>query len=167
MKIALLSDTHGYLDKAILKYLTTADEIWHAGDIGSKEVLEQLQELPGKIKIVHGNIDNQQLRLMAPENQVFETSGAKILLTHIAGTPPRYNKKVKVLIEKHRPNILVCGHSHILKVKHDTHYNLLYINPGACGNHGFHKMRTIILFEITNAKPKNMRVIELGKRGIL
>ncbi len=167
MKIALLSDTHGWLDDRLLTLMQDADEIWHAGDIGSVAVIDDLQNLPGKLRVVHGNIDSQTIRTMTPADEVFTVAGARVLLTHIAGTPPRYNSRVKQLLAKHRPNILVCGHSHILKVMPDKVNNLLFINPGACGNHGFHKMRTFITFHVTSGQPHDMQVIELGKRGKL
>ena len=165
MKIAIISDTHSWLDDRILNYLKNADEIWHAGDIGSIEVIEKLEQLSGKLRLVHGNIDDQRIQLIAPEHQSFTVENNNVLITHIAGNPPKYNTNVRRLLHDHRPNILVCGHSHILKVMHDKRSDLLFINPGSCSHHGFHKMRTLIQFQIINSKPQKMNVIELGKRG--
>ena len=165
VKIAVLSDTHSWIDDRIIDYLKNADEIWHAGDIGSLEVLDRLEQLPGKLRAVHGNIDNQQIKLAAPEYLSFSINNMRVLITHIAGNPPRYNTNVRKLLHEHRPNILVCGHSHILKVTNDKRSDLLFINPGACSHHGFHKVRTLIQFQIINDKPQKMIVIELGKRG--
>jgi uncharacterized protein len=165
MKIAVLSDTHGYLDDKILSYLEPADEIWHAGDIGDIAVIDRLEQLSGRLRAVSGNIDNHQIRQAAPAEQVFTIEKTKVLIIHIAGSPPRYNKLVKQQLQSVKPNILVCGHSHILKVMNDQANNLLFVNPGAVGHHGFHKMRTLILFEIVNGKPQDMKVIELGRRG--
>ena len=119
MKIAILSDTHSSLDDRILEYLKNADEIWHAGDIGSIEVIDRLEQLPGKLRAVSGNIDNQQIQLVAPEVQAFTVENNSVLITHIAGNPPKYNTKVRQLLHEHKPDILVCGHSHILKVMND------------------------------------------------
>lgn len=165
MKISILSDTHGYLDDQIIKYLQTTDEVWHAGDIGDIEVYDRLNKLKGELRIVFGNIDSSALRNLTKEYIYFELQGVKILIIHIAGSPPKYNKAVKSLINRYHPDILVAGHSHILKVLNDKENNILFINPGACGRHGFHIMRTIIQFEINNGKPENLKVIELGKRG--
>ena len=165
MKIAVISDTHGVLDEVTIKYLKNADEIWHAGDIGNIGVLDQLELLSGKLRAVHGNIDGQEIRIVAPEAQSFIIDGCRILITHIAGNPPKYNTHVRQLLHEHRPDILVCGHSHILKVMHDKRSDLLFINPGSCSHHGFHKMRTLIQFQIVNGKPQKMIAIELGKRG--
>ena len=165
MKIAILSDTHSWLDDRILEYLKNADEIWHAGDIGSIDVIDKLEKLPGKLRAVSGNIDDHQIQLSAPEIQAFTVDNNKVLITHIAGNPPKYNKEVRQLLHNHHPDILVCGHSHILKVMHDKRSDLLFINPGSCSHHGFHKMRTLIQFQIINGKPQKMIAIELGKRG--
>lgn len=165
MKIAIISDTHSWLDDRVLEYLKNADEIWHAGDIGSIEVIGRLEQLSGKLRLVYGNIDNQQIQLIAPEIQAFTVENNSVLITHIAGNPPKYNTNIRRLLHEYRPDILVCGHSHILKVMHDKRSDLLFINPGSCSHHGIHKMRTLIQFQIINGKPQKMNVIELGKRG--
>lgn len=166
VRIGILSDTHGYLDEKIFEYFKDVDMIWHAGDIGISEVTNVLKSFK-PLYAVYGNIDDYALRAEFPENQIFEVEDCKILITHIAGAVGKYNPRVRLLIQQHRPNILVCGHSHIVKVMKDTKYNFLHINPGAAGIHGFHKVRTIIRFEIENGKPQKMELIELGLRGKL
>lgn len=163
----MLSDTHGYIDTQIIDHLKDSDEIWHAGDIGTTSIIDALEQLAGRLRLVFGNIDGKDIRLRSIENELFEVDGVKVLITHIAGKPPGYNKRVKELLLTTRPQILVCGHSHLLKVENDKKHKLLFINPGACGHHGFHNVRTIIQFEIIQGKPTNMVVIELGKRGKL
>ena len=165
MKISVLSDTHGFIDAQILGHLKDSDEIWHAGDIGTVDVLDQLEHLTGRLRAVYGNIDGKDIKLRTTENDFFEIDGVTVLLTHIAGKPVNYNKRVRQLVHQYQPRILVCGHSHILKVENDKKNHLLFINPGACGHHGFHHVRTIIQFEISNRKPSGMKVIELGRRG--
>ena len=167
MKISIISDTHGFIDDQIIKHLKSSEEIWHAGDIGSLQVLNQLKELPAHLRIVYGNIDDLALRSLTDEYLVFDVQGVKILIIHIADKPPRYNNEVKTLIDQHKPDILVTGHSHILRLINDKANNLLFINPGACGHQGFHKLRTLVRFEINNGKPENLEAIELGKRGQL
>ncbi len=165
MKILLLSDTHGYIDERILAYAKVVDEVWHAGDIGNLEVIDQLESV-AKVRAVFGNIDGQSARLRYPENNVFETAGLRVLLRHICGYPGTYNPMTRALITEHKPELVVCGHSHILKVMRDPKFGHVHINPGACGISGFHQIRTMLRFEISNKKPTNLEVIELGERAI-
>jgi len=164
MKVGLISDTHGFLDDQVFSYFSDRDEIWHAGDFGTTELASQLAEFK-LLKGVWGNIDDQQLRNKFPEYELMKLENQLILMIHIAGTPARYSRQVKKLIAQHQPNILICGHSHILKVIRDPDCQLLYINPGAAGRQGFHRMRTIMRFEIQNTGIKNLEAIELGLRG--
>lgn len=166
MKIGLLSDTHGYLDDNIYSYLDHCDEIWHAGDIGTIEVADKLEAFK-KSRFVYGNIDGHKLRIRYPEHQRFMVEDQRVWMTHIGNSPPRYNAAVRPELYKNAPDIFICGHSHILKVMTDKRLdNMLFINPGAAGRHGFHTVRTIIRFEITAGKIHDMQVIELGKRGV-
>lgn len=166
MKIALISDTHGFLEPKAIKYLEGADEIWHAGDIGNLELLDQLAEIK-KTRAVYGNIDDHRVRRTCPEDQYFDCQGIRVFITHIAAKPPRYNPRVLSKVNVWKPNVLICGHSHILKVMPDKVNNLLFMNPGALGNHGFHKVKTMLRFEITNGMIEKLEAIELGKRGHL
>ena len=164
MKIGILSDTHGYLDNKVFEYFKNCQQVWHAGDIGTTTVTDILKNR-FELKAVYGNIDGTELRKEFKEILCFEVEGKRILLTHIAGSFAKYNKNTADIIQSYKPDVLVCGHSHILKVAFDHKYNLLYINPGAAGTHGFHRVKTLIRFEIQNAQIKNMEVIELGKRA--
>lgn len=163
-KIGLLSDTHSFLDNKVFDYFTDCDEIWHAGDIGSIEVLEKLEAFK-PTRAVWGNIDNAQIRRATPEHQRFDCEGMSIWITHIGGYPGRYDRRVREEIRQNPPDIFICGHSHILKVMPDKKLNLLHINPGAAGNHGFHQVKTLIRFNIDQGNIQNMEVIEIGKRG--
>lgn len=163
-KILLLSDTHGYLDPAIEKHVRAADEVWHAGDIGDTAVTDQLKEWKA-LRAVYGNIDGKELRAEFPKYNSFEVEGLKVLMTHIGGYPGRYAPDARAKIQYYRPNLFICGHSHILKVMPDKKYHLLAMNPGACGNHGFHKVKTLIRFQINFGKIEKPEVIELGRRG--
>ena len=162
MKIGLLSDTHSIIDKRILKFFENCDEIWHAGDIGTIKTLESLEKFK-KIRAVYGNIDNHQIRKEINEFLLLKYEKLVILIIHIAGKPPKYNKLTYNLIKKHKPNILVCGHSHILKIHRDKENDILIINPGASGNVGFHKFKTAIRFNIINSNIKNLEIIELKR----
>jgi putative phosphoesterase len=163
-RIGIISDTHNYLDEKVFDYFKDVDMIWHAGDIGTQEVTDKLKAFK-PLYAVHGNIDGHELRAEFPENQLIDVEGCKVFITHIAGAVGKYNSRVVKIIQEQKPAILVCGHSHIVKVIKDINYNLLHINSGAAGIHGFHKMRTIIRFEIENGKPQKMELIELGLRG--
>jgi putative phosphoesterase len=163
-KILLLSDTHGHLDHKILKYIKETDEVWHAGDIGTEAVSDQIQ-IEKPLKAVYGNIDGHVLRSQFPENQIFSCEGVKVLITHIGGYPGRYNARVRNLILKEKPQLYICGHSHILKVINDQKNKLIHMNPGACGVQGFHKVRTLLRFELNAGKIENLEAIELGARG--
>ena len=163
-RIGIISDTHGYLDEKVFKHFTDCDEIWHAGDIGNINITDQLIKFKN-LRAVYGNIDGIKARAQFNENELFDIEKCKIFLTHIGGKPYVYNERVKNIIMEHKPQILVCGHSHILRVEYDKKYKLLYINPGAAGKHGFHHVRTIIKFSIDGLLPKDMQVIELGKRA--
>jgi hypothetical protein len=162
-KIGILSDTHGYLDPKIFEYFKDVDEIWHAGDVGSIDVIEQLEKFK-PLKGVYGNIDDAKIRLILPEHLCFMCEELKVLITHIGGKPYKYRKDSIDEIKKCQPDIFVCGHSHICLVQYDKNINTLWLNPGACGIKGFHKVRTLLRFDIDGKSIKNMEVIEIGKR---
>lgn len=161
--IGLLSDTHSYLDPKVFTYFEHCDEVWHAGDLGTIDIVDQLNQFK-KSRIVFGNIDGHVIRATVNETEVFQVEEHKILMTHIVGKFGSYNSNVRDLLVKGKPSILICGHSHLLKVAFDKKYNLLYINPGACGKNGFHTVRTIIRFAIDGKEIKNLEVIELQPR---
>ncbi len=163
-KILLLSDTHGHFDEKLLKYIDTVDEVWHAGDIGVVEVCKKIEKLK-PLRAVYGNIDGQDVRIEYPEAQIFTCEGVKVCILHIAGYPGKYNPQAKKLIADEKPKLFICGHSHILKIMFDKQNNLLHLNPGAAGVHGFHNVKTVLRFCIDGAEIKNMEIIELGKRA--
>ncbi len=163
-KIALISDSHGHIDHAILNTLNNVDEVWHAGDIGQPDILETLPP-EKRIRAITGNIDEPGLRKKYPETLVFDVEGLKIVMTHIGGRPGRYAKGVKALIHSNQAKVFICGHSHICRVMQDKELGCLYMNPGAIGHQGFHQMRTLLLFEVGEGKIGNLKVVELGKRG--
>lgn len=163
-KILLLSDTHGHIDHTILKYAEQADEIWHAGDIGNIKVTDALAKLK-PVRGVHGNIDNHIIQQEFPEHNRFMCEKVDVWITHIGGYPGKYNMRIREEIHKKPPQLFICGHSHILKVMHDKKLNVLHMNPGACGKHGFHHLRTMLRFTIDNKNLTNLEAIELGKRA--
>lgn len=163
MRIGVISDTHGYLDDKVFKYFEGCEQVWHAGDIGLPAVTDRLKE-KFDLRAVYGNVDGAGLRAEFPEDLFFEVGSKKICMTHIAGKPYTYNKRVADLLLARKPDILVCGHSHILRVEFDKKYNVLFMNPGAAGVHGFHKVKTLLRFEIDGDQIRNMQAIEMGPR---
>ena len=158
----MLSDTHGYIDDDILKYVKLSDEVWHAGDIGHLEVTDAIKALK-PLRAVHGNIDDSKIRSEFPENQRFLCEDVDVWITHIGGYPGRYDKRIRETINQDPPRLFICGHSHILKVMNDKKLKLLHMNPGAIGKYGFHKARTMLRFEIDDEKIENLEVIEFKR----
>ena len=172
-KILLLSDNHAHMDERILEFAKGVDMIWHAGDIGSHESMDALEATGKPVIAVYGNIDDHTMRGRYPLHQKFVLNGVKVWMTHIGGYPPKYNNRTRDAIRRERPDLFICGHSHILKVINDKQIGCLHMNPGAVGHHGFHKVRTMLRFDLVQptegmqGKVDNLEVIELGKRGQL
>lgn len=162
-KILLLSDTHSHMDDRILEYAKNADEIWHCGDFGNWEVVEALEKIT-TVRGVYGNIDGAKIRSAFPEVFRFTCEKTEVLMIHIGGYPNRYSPLTKAEIAEKSPNLFISGHSHILKAMFDQKNNLLHLNPGACGKEGWHKVRTMMRFEINGDKIENLEIIELGAR---
>ncbi len=165
-KICLVSDTHGHIDDRMLEMASTSDEIWHAGDFGGGNVSEKLAAAK-PLRGVFGNIDSISIRMVYPEFLVFAIEEVRVLMIHIAGPFGSYTPAVRNLLEQHRPTLLVCGHSHILKIQRDEKRKMLYMNPGAAGKHGFHKVRTMLRFTIDGKSLTGLEAIELGLRGAI
>jgi len=161
--IGLLSDTHGYLDEAVFTHFADYDEIWHAGDVGTIVQADSLAAFK-PLRGVYGNIDGQDVRIVHPEHQFFEVEGVNVWMTHIGGYPGRYPAKIKETLLHFKPDLFICGHSHILKVMYDQKFKLLHLNPGAAGKHGWHKVRTLLKFTISDKKIANLVVIEIGEK---
>jgi len=162
-KILLLSDTHSYIDEQILKFARQSDEVWHAGDIGDLKVTDTLKKIK-PLRAVYGNIDDKDARAEFPLDLKFTIENITIWMTHIGGYPNKYNLRIREEIKQNPPKIFISGHSHILKVQYDKKLELLHLNPGAAGKHGFHKIRTMLRFEVDKSDIKNLEIIELAKR---
>ncbi|RLD76031.1 MAG: YfcE family phosphodiesterase [Bacteroidetes bacterium] len=162
-KILLLSDTHSYMDDKILQYCKNADEVWHAGDIGSNIVTDKIRQV-SKLRAVYGNIDDKTIRAEFPLDNIFTIEKVPVWITHIGGYPYRYDQRIREMITKNPPKLFISGHSHILKVQYDKKLNLLHLNPGSAGKYGIHKVRTMLRFMIENKEIKNLEVIEMENR---
>lgn len=162
-RIGLISDTHGFLDEQVFKFFESCDQVWHAGDFGTMELVKKLASFK-PLKGVYGNVDDQDIRAIYPEDISFQCEEVKVFMTHIGGYPPKYNPRTKPLIRKYKPKLFISGHSHILKVIYDETFKCLHMNPGAAGREGWQDMRTIMRFTIDGADIKDAEVIKLGKR---
>ncbi len=163
-RIGLISDTHSHLDPKVFKYFKDCDEIWHAGDIGNLKVADDLEAFK-PFRAVYGNIDGADLRVRYPLNLHFELEGVRVFITHIGGYPGRYSKRIIPILEEKLPDLFITGHSHILKVMRDKKRDIIHMNPGAAGVHGFHQVKTLLRFTIDQGLVKDLEVIELGLRG--
>ncbi|NJC26348.1 metallophosphoesterase family protein [Neolewinella antarctica] len=162
-RIGLLSDTHSYLDPKVFDHFAECDEIWHGGDVGNASLLDELEAFK-PLRGVYGNIDDQTVRARLPLNLSFEVEGLSVFMTHIGGYPGRYTPRVRKILDAEKPRLYVCGHSHILKVIMDKKRACLHMNPGACGRHGFHQVRTLLRFSVEAGRVSDLEVIEMGKR---
>lgn len=164
MRIGLLSDTHGFLDEAVFGYLEQCDEIWHAGDFGNAEVFERLNAFR-PARGVFGNIDGPDVRRLVPEELEWVCEGVRVYMIHAGGYPGNYARGLEPVLARKRPALFICGHSHILRVMRDPRLGILHMNPGACGHHGWHKVRTLLRFTATAGKISDVEAVELGPRG--
>ena len=165
LRVGLISDTHGFWSHEICHHLHNCDEIWHAGDIGTTAVLRQIQDFR-PLKAVFGNVDGVDVRTECSEDLIFEMEGVKVWMRHIGALPPYYTPQILQKIQNYDPQLFVCGHTHILRVLRDSHVTKrLYLNPGAAGHTGIHKVRTALRFSLEKGEVKDLSVIELGKRG--
>ncbi|NNF36259.1 MAG: metallophosphoesterase family protein [Saprospiraceae bacterium] len=162
-RIALISDNHSHNGEDIMEYLDEVDEVWHAGDIGSRESIKHIKEIK-PFRAVYGNIDTPEIRQEFPLNQIWKCESVKVLMTHIGGYPGRYTRRVKELLIEHQPKLYICGHSHICKVQYDPTLQVLHMNPGSYGYVGWHKVRTLLRFTIDGEEIKELEVVELGNR---
>jgi len=163
-QIGLISDTHNYLDEAVFKHFENCDEIWHAGDFGTAVIADRLQQFK-PLRGVYGNIDGNDIRTLYPQKLAWNCEDVKIYMTHIGGHPNKYAPGIKQDLLTNGARLFISGHSHILKIIYDDKINCLHMNPGAAGNQGWHKIRTIVRFAIDGSNIKNCEVIELGRRG--
>ena len=163
-RIGLISDTHSHLPQGVFEHFADVDEIWHAGDFGDMQLITQLSNFK-PLCGVYGNIDGSDIRKYFPETRCFMVEGVKVLMRHIGGYPKKYAPGIKALIQQERPQLFISGHSHILKIMYDDALQCLHMNPGACGQHGWHTVKTLIRFSIDGTRIFDCEVIELGKRG--
>ncbi|MBU1369374.1 MAG: metallophosphatase family protein [Bacteroidetes bacterium] len=166
IKIGLLSDTHGYINPRVFDFFSSCDELWHAGDIGTEEVLLELEQFK-PLRAVSGNIDSARIKTMVPNQQLFTVEKVKVFMTHIGGYPGRYASGIKRILQREKPQLFICGHSHITKIIHDPVLNVLHMNPGAAGNHGLHQLITFIRFDINQSSIENLEIMEIDRKKLI
>ena len=159
-RIGILSDTHGYWDDKYLIHFADCDEIWHAGDIGSNIIIEQLESFK-PVRAVHGNIDGGIMRKLYKETLRFRIEDCEVMMKHIGGYPGRYDASIREEIYSQPPQLFISGHSHILKVIYDKKIDCLHINPGAAGKQGWQQQRTLIKVTIDGRTFKDLEIVEL------
>jgi uncharacterized protein len=165
-KIGLLSDTHGFLEPKLFEFFQSCDELWHAGDFGNLDTADQLAAYK-PLRGVYGNIDDHKVRAVYPKHLKFKCEEVKVWMTHIGGYPGHYDISVRSGLLDDAPNLFVCGHSHILRVMFDKKFSFLYLNPGAGGHYGFHKVKTFLRFEIEGSNIKNLEILELPRQPLV
>ncbi|MBD5233674.1 MAG: metallophosphoesterase family protein [Bacteroidales bacterium] len=161
-RIGILSDTHGYWDDRYSQYFENCDEIWHAGDVGDYDIIQRLEAIC-PVRAVCGNIDSGTVRRKCPELLIFDVEGVKVLMTHIGGYPGKWRPGMKKMLRDEKINLMVDGHSHILKVIYDKELQLLHINPGAAGQQGWHRTRTLVLLTIDGTDMRDCEIVELRR----
>ena len=159
-RIGILSDTHGYWDDKYLIHFADCDEIWHAGDIGSNIIIEQLESFK-PVRAVYGNIDGGIMRKLYKEKLRFRIEDCEVVMKHIGGYPGRYDASIREEIYSQPPQLFISGHSHILKVIYDKKIDCLHINPGAAGKQGWQQQRTLIKVTIDDRTFKDLEIVEL------
>lgn len=161
-RIGILSDTHNTFDQPLRDFFAQVDEIWHAGDIGSVELADEIADFK-PLRAVYGNIDGGMARRIYPEFQCFTCEEVRVVITHIGGYPRRYNPRALQKIQALKPKLFIAGHSHILKIQFDPVYQMLTVNPGAAGLYGFHKVRTAVRFVVDGSDMRDMEILELPR----
>lgn len=162
-QIGLLSDTHGTIDPKLFDFFKNCDEIWHAGDFGNLETADELAKFK-PLRGVYGNIDDHRLRAVYKQHLKFQVEDVSVWMTHIGGYPGHYDQRVRSGLKADPPTLFISGHSHILRVMYDDKIGTLHINPGAMGNHGFHKVKTAVRFIIDGKDIKDLEVLEIDRK---
>jgi len=161
--LGILSDTHGYFHPNLPEDLAGVDRILHAGDIGDLSILDGLETM-APVTAVWGNVDDASIRRRIPEHQRFTVEGLDIWMTHIAGRPGRWQRGMGEKVAADTPDVLVCGHSHILRVERvEAFDNMLYVNPGAAGKQGLHQEKTCLRLTLEDGRATEAAVIHLDQ----
>ncbi|MDP9132836.1 MAG: metallophosphatase family protein [Nitrospirota bacterium] len=146
MRIGVISDTHGLFDRAIIRHFAGVDHILHAGDIGPREVIEQLQRI-APVTAVSGNVDGFEASGF-PVEQVIEVAGQRIAVYHRLYEGGKLTPGGTEFLKRIRPALCVYGHTH--QPKAEWREGVLLFNPGSAGPKRFHLPRAIGLLLFRN-----------------
>jgi len=161
MVIGVISDTHGFFHPAIPEAFSEVDLILHAGDVGPVAVLEALEAI-APVRGVYGNVDGPPIRGHFPETERFELDGVRFIMHHIGGQPNRWGRGVGTMLRAERPDVFICGHSHILRIERVPELGgMLYLNPGAAGRQGLHQVKTCVRLHVSDGAATQAEVVHL------
>lgn len=165
MRLGIVSDTHGYYPDELDEAFAGVDLILHAGDVGPGDIVGRLERLAPVVG-VYGNIDGPPVRGRFAEHARFRAGGMRVWMTHIGGHPSRWAAGVGPGLRAERPDLFVCGHSHILRIERVKALGgMLFVNPGAAGRQGFHQVKTCVRLRVEDGRAVEAEVIHLEERG--
>jgi putative phosphoesterase len=155
MKIGLIADTHSILPEVIFDLFKGVKHIFHAGDIGSSEVIQGL-EIICPVHAIYGNIDSWPVTIYYPNILVYELQNKKICVYHDIIKPKYFSYQ---LFKKNiDADIVVSGHTHAAGF--ETFRGVLYINPGSVSKPRDRKWGTIAILDL-DQEPLKPEIIEL------
>jgi putative phosphoesterase len=142
MLVGVVSDTHGFFDPRVVRYLAGVEHIIHAGDIGGQAILERLRDL-APVTAVTGNVDwGGPLDQRVHRVERLDLAGFQVYITHIGAPPPQ----LVLRLPEPRPQVYIYGHSHIPLV--EQREGVLFLNPGAAGKPRFGRQPSLALLEL-------------------
>lgn len=152
MKIGVISDTHGVIHPGVFDHLASADIILHAGDIGTQEILTDLESI-APVKAVAGNTDGFPITQLCKRHELLELAGKKIFLVHRVIERGRHIPWVAEEILKVEPDIVVFGHTH--EPYAEVRDGILYFNPGSASRARNGKSLGVGIINIKNGSMKH------------
>ena len=159
IRIGVIADTHGLFDPAIRRHFRGVDHILHAGDIGDRSIIEQLEQI-APVTAVSGNVDDDE-QSGFPSEAVIKLAGRRIAIRHILYKGGKLTKDGRALLDRERPDICVFGHTH--QSKTDWHRSTLLFNPGSAGPKRFTLPRGLGILTIEGGRIEPTLII-LGDR---
>jgi uncharacterized protein len=146
MRVGLVSDTHGLFDARLPEVLDGADLVLHAGDVVKPEILQALREI-APLTAVRGNNDEGHPALeRLPETALVAVGPLTLLLVHDLGPRERPKPPARALLVRHRPELVVHGHSHRPGAARVG--GTLFVNPGSAGPRRFSLPRTAATLDV-------------------
>ena len=158
IRIGVIADTHGLFDPAVRRHFRGVDHILHAGDIGDRSVIEQLEQI-APVTAVSGNVDDSE-ESGFPSEVVFELAGRRIAIRHILYAGGKLTKDGRAFLLENQPDLCIFGHTHRPKI--EWFGKTLLFNPGSAGPKRFNLPRAVGTLEMIDGliKPRH---IELKK----